>query len=278
MVVFRYIPMSGIILAFKKYTVRGGVYGSPWVGLKNFQEVFSDLTFLGVVLRNTVVINLYHIVFGFSFTILLALMLNEITNKRLKGILQTAVYFPNFISWVVIAGLFTTMLSPTHGLVNEIIKAFGGDPVYFLMKKEYFRGILVISSIIKNAGYGTILYFAAISGINPELYEGAVIDGAHRGHMIYYITLPRIKPVIVLMLVFNIAGIFGSNFEQVQSLYNPILYETGDVLSTYMYRVGITQGRYEFATAQGLVFNIVGLLMLFVTDKVSKNLDVMGIF
>lgn len=278
LIIFRYIPLTGIILAFKKYTIRGGIFGSPWVGLDNFKELFSDLTFLGVVLRNTIILNLYHIIFGFTFTILLALMLNEITNTKIKRVFQTAVYFPNFISWVVMAGLFTTMLSPENGIVNEIIKLFGGEPIYFLLKKEYFRGILVVSNIVKTAGYSTILYFAAITGINPELYESAVIDGAHRGHLLYYITLPRIKPVIVLMLVFSLAGIFGSNFEQVQSLYNPAVYETGDVLSTYMYRIGLTQGRYEVATAQGIVFNVIGLILLYFTDKASKRLDVMGIF
>lgn len=278
MIIFSYIPMTGIILAFKKYTVRGGVYNSPWIGLDNFREVFNDMTFMKVVLRNTVVINIYHLIFGFTFTIFLALMLNEITSSKTKRIFQTAVYFPNFVSWVVMAGLVTTALSPSHGVVNQIIESLGGEEIYFLLKKEYFRSILVISNIIKSSGYGTILYFAAIMGINPALYESAVIDGANRWHKIWYITLPRIKPVIVLMLVFNIAGIFSSNFEQVQALYNPVLYETGDVLSTYMYRTGIMQGRYEFATAQGLIFNVIGLMLLYFTDRVSKKLDVMGIF
>jgi putative aldouronate transport system permease protein len=278
LIIFRYIPMTGIILAFKKYTIRGGVYNSPWIGFDNFMEVFNDMTFMKVVLRNTVIINIYHLIFGFTFTIFLALMLNEITSNKTKRIFQTAVYFPHFVSWVVMAGLVTSALSPSHGLVNEIIKALGGEEIYFLLKKEYFRSILVISSIVKSSGYGTILYFAAIMGINPSLYESAVIDGANRFHKIRYITLPRIKPVIILMLVFSIAGIFNSNFEQVQSLYNPVLYETGDVLSTYMYRTGITQGRYEFATAQGLIFNVIGLGLLYITDRASKRLDVMGIF
>ncbi len=275
-IIFSYVPMYGILIAFKKYEYMKGVAASKWVGFKNFEIIFRDNDFYRVLL-NTVLINVYNILFGTVFVIILALMLNEIKIKPVKSIFQTAVYLPNFLSWVVFAGLITIILSPSDGIVNNILISLGFDPIYFLGKPQYFRTILVCSGLIKSAGFNTIIYLAAISGISPELYECAILDGAHRGQMMWHITLPRIKPTIAVLLILSVSNLFGSNFEQVFNLYSPLVYETGDVLSTFIYRRGLLDGKLEMATALGLIFSVIGVITIFVTNKFIKKMDVMGI-
>ena len=277
LVIFRYMPMYGILVAFKKFQPLKGIWSSPWVGFKNFQLFFNDAYFYKVLL-NTVLINIYGIVFGFTFTIFLALMINELKIGFLKKTVQTFVYLPHFLSWVIFSGLVMMVLSPSDGVVNKFIEAMGNEPVNFLAKPEYFRAILVISGIVKGAGFGTIIYLAAIAGINPELYESAIVDGAHRGHMIRHITLPRMYPTMAVLLIMNVANLFSSNFDQVYNLYNPLVYNTGDVISTYLYRTGLLEGKWEMATALGLVFNVLGLVIIIYTNKVINKLNVMGIF
>ncbi|NJD02339.1 MAG: sugar ABC transporter permease [Ruminiclostridium sp.] len=276
-IVFSYIPMYGITIAFKEYNISKGILGSPWVGLKHFQILFQESQFYRVIL-NTVSINIYNIVFGCSFVIFLALMMNELRINALKRVVQTFVYLPNFLSWVVFAGLVAIFLSPSEGPINKIINALGGESIYFLMRPDLFQPVLVVTAIIKGAGFGTIIYLAAIAGINPELYESAIIDGANRGHMMWHITLPRIKPTVAVILILNLAGLFSSNFEQVFTLYSPVVYDTGDVLSTYLYRRGLVSFRFEEATALGMVFNIIGLGTILAANKAISKMDVMGIF
>ncbi|NJD02733.1 MAG: sugar ABC transporter permease [Ruminiclostridium sp.] len=277
-IIFKYFPMYGILAAFKDLKISRGVLGSPWVGFKHFTEIFWDPYFYKV-LWNTVIINIYNIGFSFAFIILLALMLNEIRVGFLKRIFQTFVYLPNFLSWVVFSGLVITFLSPSDGPLNRIIASLGQEPIYFLVKTQYFRAILVISGIVKGAGFATIIYLAAIAGINPELYECAYLDGANRLKMMWYITLPRIKPTIAVLLILSFSGIFSSssNFEQIFLLYNPAVWDTGDVISTYLYRSGLLNGQYEMATALGLIFNLAGLFMILVTNKLVEKMNVMGI-
>jgi len=275
--IFRYVPIYGLLIAFKDYSIRKGILGSPWVGFKHFNILFTDPYFYKV-LWNTIIINIYNITFGFIFTITLALFLNEIRISTFKKAFQTTVYMPNFLSWVVFSGLITMVLSPSGGILNKIISVLGGEEIYFLIEPKYFRAILVSSSIIKSAGFGTIIYLAAIAGINTELYDAAIIDGAHRGQLMRYITFQRIKPTIAVLLILSVAGIFGSNFEQVYTLYSPLVYDTGDVLSTYLYRTGLIDGRFEMATAIGLVFNIIGLILIITTNKFIEKMNVMGIF
>jgi putative aldouronate transport system permease protein len=197
--------------------------------------------------------------------------------KSLKGLIQTFVYIPHFLSWVVFSGIVALVLSPSEGPINLILTSFGLEPIYFLTSNNWFRTILVTSGIVKTAGFGTIIYLASMSGINPELYESAMVDGANRLRMMWHITLPRIRPTIVIMFIFHVANIFGSNFEQVFTLYNPQVMETGDVLSTYLYRSGILEGKFEMATALGVVFSIIGLILIVITNRIAKKMDISGI-
>lgn len=275
--IFHYIPLYGITIAFKDFRISKGILGSPWVGFEHFQELLQDDYFYKV-LWNTVILNVYGLVFGFTFIIFLALMMNEIRITLLKRVFQTFVYLPHFISWVVFAGLISIFLSPSEGPINAIINRLGHEKIYFLNSNEWFRTVLVASGIIKTAGFGTIIYLASMAGINPELYESAMVDGAHRLRMMWHITLPRIRPTIAVMLILQVAGLFHSNFEQVYNLYNPLVMESGDVLSTYLYRVGLLESSFEMATALGLVFSLIGLILIIVTNKIVKKMDVTGIF
>lgn len=212
MILFSYVPMYGLTLAFKDLNFSTGIWGSPWVGWANFEKLFNDKQFWQVM-WNTVLINLYNILFGFTFIIFLALMLNEMKCRWIKSVSQTFVYLPYFISWVVFSGLVTTFLSPEQGgFVNDVIVALGGERVNFLGTPAYFRTILVVTNTIKTAGYNTIIYLAAMAGVNPELYESAEIDGANRFHMMVHITLPRIYPTIAVLLILQLAALFSSNF------------------------------------------------------------------
>lgn len=283
LVLFNYMPMYGVLLAFKDYNMRLGVWRSPWVGLQNFQAIFGDPVFIQAF-KNTIIINLYNLVFGFSFNVFLALMINEIRLRRLKSVVQTMAYLPYFLSWVIFAGIVQVFLSSPAGadpggIINQLILTFGGEPIDFLKRPELFRGILVITNIIKTAGYSTIIYIAAIAGVSPTLYESAAIDGAHRGHMLLHITLPRILPSIVVMFILQLSGLFASNFDQVYNLYNNFVMQTGDVLSTYIYRLGLGSGaQFELSTATNFLLNAMGLLVVAITNRFVKKLDVMGIF
>lgn len=280
MIVFNYGPMYGIQLAFKDYSIKLGVWGSKWVGLKHFQEMFVDQVFW-TAFRNTIIINIYSLVFGFTFNIFLALMINEIRLKYFKSAVQTMVYLPYFLSWVIFSGLVIIFLSTADsgGLINAVIRMFGGKELDFLKQPALFRGILVATNIIKTAGYSTIIYLAAISGVSPTLYESAEIDGANRLQLLWHITLPRILPSIAVMFILQISSLFISNFDQVYNLYNPYVLETGDVLSTYIYRNSLGGGgNFEISTAMNFVLNSFGMIIVIITNKFVKKLDVMGIF
>lgn len=284
MIVFNYGPMYGIQLAFKDYKMNLGIWGSPWVGLKHFQRLFADPVFIQAFI-NTVLINLYNLIIGFTFIVFLALMINEIQQRHVKSIVQTFVYLPYFLSWVIFAGLVQVFLAaPTPGdvggAVNQLLASIGFAPVDFLKRPELFRGIVVITSIIKTAGYSTIIYLAAIAGVSPALYESAQIDGANRWDMMIHITLPRILPSVAVMFVLNIAQLFISNFDQIYNLYNNFVLSTGDVLSTYIYRISLGGGgtEFEMSTAANFMLNTMGLVAVLIANKFVKKLDVMGIF
>ena len=281
MLVFDYGPMYGILLAFKDYSPRLGVWGSPWAGLSHFREMLVDPNFIRAF-KNTV--HIYNLIFGFTFNVFLALMINELKIKKVKPVVQTCVYLPYFLSWVIFAGLVQVFLeypssADIGGVVNQVIAALGGQPVDFLKNPAMFRTILVITNIIKTAGYSTIVYLAAISGIDPALYESAAIDGANRKDMLLHITIPRILPSVMIMLILQLASLFISNFDQVYNLYNNYVLSTGDVLSTYIYRISLGGGgEFELSTAANLLLNVMGLIALVVTNRFVKKLDVMGIF
>lgn len=283
MLVFNYGTMYGIQLAFKDYSPRLGVWGSEWVGLEHFREMLADPAFIRAF-KNTVLINIYKLAFGFTFNILLALLVNEMKMRRVKSVVQTCMYLPYFLSWVIFAGLVQVFLeypsaADMGGVVNQVIMALGFEPIDFLKEPGMFRSILTITNIIKTAGYSAIVYFAAIAGIDPTLYESAAIDGANRKDMMLHITLPRILPSVAVMLILELSGLFISNFDQVYNLYSNYVLSTGDVLSTYIYRIGLGGGTdFELSTAVNLVLNVMGLVVVLAANKFIKKLDVQGIF
>ena len=276
--VFQYVPIYGLLVAFKDFNIVKGIARSPWVGLENFRVLFQSARFY-LALRNTLIINLYSLAFGFTFTVFLALLLNEVRISWYKRTVQTMVYIPHFVSWVVMGALVSRMLYPEpDSPFNVLVGLFGVQPRHWLTAPEYFRGIVVIVNTIKEAGFATIIYLAALSTVNPDLVESAHCDGAHRGHLMRHIYLPRIAPTIAVLFILQLSGLFGSNFDLMYNLYNPAVYDVGDVLSTYLYRTGLLQSKFEQATALGLVFNLLGLVLLLSANRGIRRMNVMGIF
>ena len=272
-IIFHYVPMYGIVLAFKKYMIRLGIIGSPWIGLENFERLFGSAIFLRTI-RNTVLISLYRIVFGFPMPILFALMLNEINHPRFKKTVQTISYLPHFISWVILGGILTEILSPTRGALNYLLQLLGFEPIHFMADAKYYRTILVVSGIWKEMGWSSIIYLAAIAGIPTEQYEAAAIDGASRLKCMWYITLPSILGVVSIQLIMSIGGILNGGFDQVFNTYNSLLYETGDIIDTYAYRVGLEgQMDYSLSTAISLFKNIIGFVLVIGTNWAAKKLS-----
>lgn len=271
-VIFHYVPIYGVQLAFKDYVIRKGISGSPWAGLKYFSRLFASQMFLNT-LRNTILISVYRIAFGFPAPILFALLLNEITHVRYKRMVQTISYMPHFISWVILGGIITELLSPTRGAVNALIVALGGESVHFMAETKYFRSILVITGIWKEVGWSSVIYLAAISGISTEQYESASIDGATRIQMIRHITLPSILSVISIQFILSMGGILNAGFDQVFNLYNPIVYSVGDIIDTYAYRIGLSgKLEYSLSTAIGLFKNVIGFALVYGTNMVVRRL------
>ncbi|TVY08917.1 sugar ABC transporter permease [Paenibacillus cremeus] len=268
--VFRYLPMYGIIIAFKNFNFSKGIWGSPWVGTKHFQMLFHNPDFYSIV-RNTLLINVYELIFAFPIPILLAIMLNEIRHTLFKRTIQTVVYFPHFLSWVVFGGIIIQLLSPNDGLVNYIRGLFGLKSIYFMSLSGYFRPIVVISSILKEAGWGAIIYLAALSGIDPDQYEAATIDGATRWQKMLYITLPGIRNTIVIMLILKVGYLLDVGFEQIYILYNPSVYDVGDVLSTYIYRIGLQGAQFSVTAAVGLFQSVIGFVLILTTNWLARK-------
>lgn len=275
--VFRYIPIYGVTLAWKDFVAADGIIGSPWVGWKYFERL---ITLPGVrnVFLNTIKISALRIVFGFPAPIILALMLNEVRNAALKRTMQTISYLPHFLSWVVVAGLIRQILSPSVGLLGYIYSIMGQTPPMLLTNPSAFMVILIASGVWQAVGWGTIVYLAAIAGINPELYEAGIIDGAGRFQMIRHITIPSIKGVIVILFILRIGFMMEAGFDQIFNLYNPLVYNVGDIISTYVYRMGIQDFQYSFATAVGLFQNVVGLVALVGANWFVKRLGHAGAY
>ncbi|ACS99837.1 ABC transporter permease [Paenibacillus sp. JDR-2] len=276
LLIFNYIPMYGATIAFKDFWITKGIMGSPWVGLEHFQKIFDTDKFWEVF-RNTIEINLLRLVFGFPAPIILAILLNEVRQKFLKRSIQTIIYLPHFVSWVTIAGIIFSLLS-TDGLVNKVVVAIGGEPINFLTNNQMFRPLLIISGIWKEAGWGTIIYMAALAGVNPNLFEAAMVDGANRFKQAMYITLPSLLPIISILLILNFGSMMTGGFDQVFNLYNTMVYKSGDVIDTYVYRIGLTQGEYSMATAIGLFLNVINFTLLMIVNYVSKKLSGQGIY
>ncbi|MEK4514737.1 ABC transporter permease subunit [Paenibacillus sp. FSL H8-0122] len=255
-----------------------GIWGSPWVGLKHFKFLFLQSPDFFKILENTVVISIYHIVFGFPAPIILALMINEIRSSKFKKVAQSLTYLPHFFSWVILGGILITLLSPSTGVVNYLITLVGLDPIYFLGDPHYFRFTLVTSAIWKEVGWGTIIYLAALTGVSPDLYEAAVMDGASRWKQTLKITLPSILPVIVLMLILRMGGILDAGFDQILNLYSPATYGVADILDTYVYRVGLQNFQFSLTTAVGLFKNVIAFMLVLFTNYISKKLGQDGLF
>lgn len=275
--VFMYQPMVGLQIAFKQFSAYKGVEGSPWIGFEHFVTLFES-DFFWRAIKNTVTISLMSLVLASPVPIILALMINEVQAKGLRKGIQTIVYLPHFVSFVIVAGIVIAVLSPNTGIVNHAIEALGFERTYFLTRPEWFRGIYIGSSIWKEAGFDSIIYLAAIMGINPALYESAQIDGATRWQMITRITLPCIVPTIAVLFVIRLGNVLEVGYEYIILLYQPTTYETADVISTYIYRVGLQGARYDIAAAAGVFNAVVALLLVLVANKVSRRLTRTGVF
>jgi len=274
---FKYVPMTGIVIAFQDYSPFKGVLKSSWVGLEHFVNLFQYDKFWQI-LRNTLVISLYNLIFFFPAPIVIALLLNEISNQFFKRSVQTIIYLPHFISWVVVAGMTYLLLGTQGGLVNELLQAAGYEVKPFLTTPEWFRGLLVSQSIWKEAGWGTIIFLAALSGVDTKLYEAAVVDGAGRWRQLWHITLPAIRSTILIMLILRLGTIMDVGFEQVFLMLNSTVNSVGDVFETYVYREGLVGGKFSYTTAVGLFKSVIGLIMVVSANWLSKKFGEEGIF
>ncbi len=277
--VFRYAPMYGVTVAFKDFKVKKGILGSPWAdpATKYFIRMFNNPSFMRAF-KNTLVISILKILFTFPAPIIFAIMLNEVRNTAFKKTIQTVTYLPHFMSWIVVAGLMRVLLSPVDGVINDIIVALGGNKIRFLMEPKWFRPLVVLSSLWKNVGWGSIVYLAALTGIDPQLYEAADIDGASGMQKILHVTLPCIFPTISIMFILRIGDIMSGGFDQIVNLYNSLTYSVGDILDTYAYRVGLVDFDYSLSTALSLFKNVIGLIMVLITNYVTKKLGQEGVY
>lgn len=270
-ILFKYVPMFGIVISFMDYNVFKGLAGSPWVGLKYYKQFFDNRDAL-VIIKNTVLLGGYKLLFGFPAPIVLALLLNELRSKLFKRFVQTVSYMPYFLSSVVVSSMIVMFLSPSTGLINHAIGQLGFPPIAFLQKAEWFRTIYVSSEIWQQVGWGSILYLAAITTIDPQLYEAARMDGASRWKQTWHVTLPGISATIVIMFILQIGQVLEIGFEKVFLLSNAATYDTSDIISTYVYRVGILQGGFSYATAIDLFMGVIGFLLVYASNKISRRL------
>lgn len=278
--VYQYIPLAGSIIAFQKTNPYEGVSGmlrAPFVGLYWFERFFSSYYF-GNLMRNTLLISAKKLLLGFPAAILFALLLNELRSRRFKSLVQTVSYMPHFLSAVVVSGLVITLLSPDGGVVNSLIVLCGGQPVYFLGKANYFQGIIVLSSVWQEIGWNSIIYLAAIAGLDPALYEAAVMDGAGRLRQVVSITLPGILSIVVVLFIMQIGSILNAGFEQIVLLYSPAVYSTADIIDTYVYREGLINLNYSYATAIGLFKSVFALLLILLANWLAHRVGEMGIW
>ena len=274
-VIFQYLPMAGVIIAFQDYDPFLGLYDmfrlDRWVGLKHFRNFFDSIFFWNVM-RNTVVISLYKLVFGFPLPIILALLINELRMRVFQRTVQTISYLPHFFSMVVAAGIVRAMLTPQGGLLNQLVVSLGGEPKAYLTDPDLFRSIIVTMDVWQHAGWNSIIYLAAMATINPEMYEAAAMDGANRFHRMWHVTLPSIAFAIVITLIFRIGGMLNAGFEQILLLYSPSTYSVSDIIDTYVYRAGLIGRQYSFGAAVGLFKSLLAFIMMYIANKIAHNL------
>jgi len=275
--IFHYVPMYGAVVAFKDFSITKGILGSDWAGFKHFEYLFSQDKFWQVI-QNTVIISVYRLIFGFPAPIIVALLLNEVRARLFKRTVQTVIYLPHFISWVILGGILINLLSTDNGVINNLIKAFGGTPIGFMSDETYFRGTLVFSMIWKEFGWNTIIYMAALAGIPPQLYEAAVIDGASRWQRLLHVTIPLIRSTIILILILRLGGIMEAGFEQIFVLYHPGVYSVADIIDTYVYRIGLTEGRFSIAAAVGLFKSAINFALLVLANRLARLMGEQGVY
>ncbi|MFG1734180.1 ABC transporter permease [Paenibacillus sp. 843] len=275
-VIFRYLPMGGLVIAFKDYNFRDGILSSPWVGLKYFKILFqSDATLQ--IIWNTLELSILNLIFGFPAPIIIAIALNEVRKRWLKRWIQTIIYLPHFLSWVIVAGLVLTLFSIDGGTVNKLLEQWGMEPVPFLYRIESWVAIFIGSGMWKEMGFGAIIYLAALSSIDPSLYESTALDGAGKLRQIWHITLPGLRPTIILLLILGMGRLMEVGFDQVYNLQNPTVLEKAEVISTYVYKVGLQKAQFSLTTAMGLFESIVGLVLLLSANALARKFD-QGLF
>ncbi|KRE58511.1 ABC transporter permease [Paenibacillus sp. Soil750] len=277
LIVFKYAPMAGEIIAFKNYRLADGLWNSPWVGLEQFEKLFSSRDFY-IVLKNTLLLNLYTLLFGFPAPIILALMLNEVRVEWYKRTLQNLLYIPHFISWIVLGSIIYALLSPSTGILNYVLKGIGIEPIYFMADKVWWVISFIVSNIWKEAGFGTILYLAAMASIDPTLYEAAKMDGAGKIRQIWHVTLPGIRSTIAILLILQVGKMMDVGFEHVYALSNPTVISVSEVISTYVYKHGIVNLQYSYTTALGLFQSVLALILMVSVNRFIKALGERGLW
>lgn len=272
LILFSYLPMTGLIMAFQEYKVKDGFFGSEWVGLAHFADFLTDKNFFNAF-KNTMQISVLHLVVGFPAPIILALMLDEVKNPLAKKFAQTVTYLPHFISWVIIATLVYRLLDVDSGIVNYILKLCGKDPVAFMREGSMFKTILIIVMIWKEIGWNAIIYLAAIASIDPQIYEAAVVDGASKMQRLWHITIPSILPTAVLMLIINVGNMMRVNFDAVFNMMNAMVGTYAETIDTFVYKMGVRQGNYSYATAIGLTQSVISIVLVLISLKLSKRVN-----
>lgn len=273
---FMYLPLGGIVIAFKDFYPSKGIWGSPWVGLENFSYMFLLPDTLQIM-WNTLRIAVLKIICNFPVPIIVALMLNEVKNSSFKRSVQTIVYLPHFISWVILSGIIIDLFS-VDGVVNQFIRLFGSDSIFFLGDNRYFQGLLIFTDVWKNFGYGTVVYLAAITGVDESLYESAVIDGANRWKQTLHITLPSIWPIVMLMMILNLGSVLNAGFDQIFNLYSPLVYKSADIIDTFVYRISMVEANYSLGTAVGLLKSVVSFILIVTSYAVANKYSDYTIF
>jgi putative aldouronate transport system permease protein len=276
-IIFKYIPIWGVLIAFQNFQPFLGFFGSEWVGLEHFNNLFGDPGFWQL-LRNTMILAIYNIIFFFPLPIILALMLNEVRNEMFKRFIQTMIYVPHFVSWVVVVGIAYIFFTTEGGIINEFLASSGMERIKFLMSPEWFRPMIVGEIIWKEAGWGTIIFLAALSGVDPGLYEAAKIDGASRWKLMWHITLPAIRSTIVILFILRLGSFLDTGFEQIFLMLNATNRDVGEVFDTYVYTIGITQGQFSYSTAVGLFKSAVGFILVICANFLAKKLGEEGVY
>lgn len=268
---FKYYPMYGVQIAFKDFSPSQGIWGSEWVGFRHFVDFFNSYNFWAII-ENTLTLSFLSLVFSFPAPIIIAIMLNQMLGKRYKKFIQTVIYAPHFISTVVLVGMLHVFLSPNSGIVNHIITWFGGEPILFMADEGWFRPLYILSGIWQETGFATIIYLAALAGVNPELHEAAIVDGASKWKRVWYVDIPSILPTIVILLILALGNVMSIGFEKAFLMQSDLNYATSNIIPTYVYELGIQKAQYSFSTAVGLFNSVINIILIVIVNRIAKKL------